>query len=166
VSRDQILASAVEDLFGGTADRFLIAAGPSAAVSQETAAQVNARLVETQYQPIMLSGYSQAVSTGTKKGVWFIKENIRIVSVSIDCDPANEPSVSNIEVDVNRVDRSTGVATSILSSVASIATSANTGTGTIDGTQDFDVGSMLTADIDQGSDGKELQLNVGYVKRY
>lgn len=117
------------------------------------------------YVHIALSPNQQNISAGIKKGQWPIKQDIRITSVSIDCDPANEPSAENIEVDANRIDRSTGVASSILSSVASIATSANTGTGTVNGTQDFDAGSMMTFDVDQGSDGMDLIVSVGYTLR-
>jgi hypothetical protein len=75
----------------------------------------------------------------------------------VDCDPANEPSAASIEVDLNKIDRSTGTATTILSSVASIAISANASTGgAISGTQTVTASDMLTLDIDQGSDGKEL----------
>jgi hypothetical protein len=75
----------------------------------------------------------------------------------VDCDPANEPSAAAVEVDLNIINRSTGTATSILSSLASIATGANISTGgAISGTQIVAATDMLTCDIDQGSDGKEL----------
>jgi len=69
----------------------------------------------------------------------------------------NEPSAAAVQVDLNTIDRSTGTATSILSAVASIATGANVSTGgAINGTQTVTTSDMLTLDIDQGSDGKEL----------
>jgi hypothetical protein len=145
------------------------ALGVGADTSVPTRLDADGRYVaktETRYQTIALSGSGANIASGAKKGVWPIKEDIRIVSVSIDCDPANEPSSVAVEVDANRMDRSTGSATSILSAVASIATGANTGTGTVNGTQDFDAGSMMTFDVDQGSDGKELLVSVGYTKRY
>jgi hypothetical protein len=121
--------------------------------------------VRVEYQAIALSGSGQNIASGTKKGVWPIKENITVVSVEADCDPANEPSAASVEVDANRIDRSTGTATTILSAVASIAIGANTGAGTVNGTQNFDAGSMMTFDVDQGSDGKELLVSVGYLRR-
>jgi hypothetical protein len=145
------------------------AMGVGADTSVPTRLDADGRYVgktETRYQTIALSGSGANIASGAKKGVWPIKEDIRVVSVSIDCDPANEPSAVTVEVDANRIDRSTGSATSILSAVASIATGANTGSGTVNGTQDFDAGSMMTFDVDQGSDGKELLVSVGYTKRY
>jgi hypothetical protein len=145
------------------------AMGVGADTSVPTRLDADGRYVgktETRYQTIALSGSGANIASGAKKGVWPIKEDIRIVSVSIDCDPANEPSSVAVEVDANRMDRSTGSASTILSAVASIATSANTGTGTVNGTQDFDAGSMMTFDVDQGSDGKELLVSVGYTIRY
>jgi hypothetical protein len=122
------------------------------------------RKSDAHFQTIALSGNTANVSAGVKKGVWPIKESIRVTGVSIDCDPANEPAASSIEVDANRIDRSTGTPTTILSSVATIATGANTGTGTVNGTQNFAAGDMMTFDIDQGSDGKELLVTVQYIK--
>ena len=109
---------------------------------------------------VALSGNGQAIASGTKKGVAPIEIAGTVLSFRIDCDPANEPSALGVEVDCNKIDRSTGTATSILSSVATIATGANTGTGTLDGTQTVAAGDMLTFDIDQGSDGKELIATV------
>jgi hypothetical protein len=80
-----------------------------------------------------------------------------ITAFRVDCDPANEPSAAAVQVNLNTINRSTGTATSILSSVASIATGANISTGgAISGTQTVTASDMLTLDIDQGSDGKEL----------
>lgn len=109
---------------------------------------------------VALSGNGQAIASGAKKGVAPIVVGGTVVSVQIDCDPANEPSALSVEVDVNKINRSTGAATSILSSVATIATGANTGTGTLNGTQTVAAGDMLTFDVDQGSDGKELVASV------
>jgi hypothetical protein len=84
-----------------------------------------------------------------------------ITAFRIDCDPANEPSASAVQVDLNKIDRSTGTAMSVLSSVASIATGTNVSTGgAISGTQTVTTSDMLTFDIDQGSDGKELVATV------
>lgn len=161
-----IIIPSVETLTGGTSGRYLVSAGPGVPVDQIDAGALFVAKTEVRYQTIALSGNGSAITAGTKKGVWPIKEDIRIVSVSLDCDPANEPSSVAVEVDANRIDRSTGTATTILSAVVSIATSANTGTGTVNGTQDFDAGSMMTFDIDQGADGKELLVSVGYTIRY
>lgn len=109
---------------------------------------------------VALSGNGQAIAAGTIKGVGPIVVAGIVVSVQIDCDPANEPSASSVQVDCNKIDRSTGTATSILSAVATIATGANTGTGTLNGTQTVAAGDMLTFDVDQGSDGKELIASV------
>lgn len=110
---------------------------------------------------VALSGNGIAIAAGTKKGVCPITVAGTITAFQIDCDPANEPSAVAVQVDLNKIDRSTGTATSVLSSVASIATSANTSTGgAINGTQTVVAGDMLTFDIDQGSDGKELIATV------
>jgi hypothetical protein len=65
---DQILISAVEDLIGGTADRFLIAAGAGTAVGQETAAQVKTRLnlsgINTGDQDLSSYATTAAVAAG------------------------------------------------------------------------------------------------------
>lgn len=110
---------------------------------------------------VALSGNGQNIASGTKKGAAPIEIAGTIISFKIDCDPANEPSAAAVQVDLNRIDRSTGTATSVLSSVASIATGANVSTGgAINGTQTVAAGDMLTFDIDQGSDGKELIATV------
>jgi hypothetical protein len=109
---------------------------------------------------VALSGNGIAIAAGTKKGVCPITVAGTVTAFQIDCDPANEPSAAAVQVDLNKIDRSTGTATTVLSAVASIATGANTGTGTINGTQTVAVGDMLTFDIDQGSDGKELIATV------
>ena len=109
---------------------------------------------------VALSGNGSAIAAGTKKGVCPIVVAGTITAFQIDCDPANEPSSVSVEVDLNKINRSTGTATTVLSAVASIATGANTGTGTINGTQTVAAGDMLTFDVDQGSDGKELIATV------
>lgn len=113
------------------------------------------------YVQVALSGNGQAITSGTKKGVAPVPVAGTITAFRIDCDPANEPSASAVQVDLNKIDRSTGTATSVLSSVASIATGANVSTGgAISGTQTVTTSDMLTFDIDQGSDGKELVATV------
>lgn len=110
---------------------------------------------------VALSGNGSAIAAGTKKGVCPIVVAGTITAFQVDCDPANEPSAAAVQVDLNKIDRSTGTATSVLSSVASIATGANVSTGgAINGTQTVAAGDMLTFDIDQGSDGKELIATV------
>lgn len=224
---DQIIPS-IETLTGGTADRFLIAAGAGAIVGQESAAQVKTRLglsgtntgdqdlssyattaaVAAGYQPldsdltaiaaltttsfgrgllaladaaalrssaavgtmstkstytiqVALSGYDQAVSTGTKKGVCRVPIAGTITGFAVICDPANEPAAAAIQVDLNTVNLSTGSLTSVLASVASIATSANVSTGgAISGSPSVAVGDLLAMDIDQGSDGKGLLASI------
>ena len=105
---------------------------------------------------VALSGNGANVAAGTKKGFADIPFACTATSFRIKCDPANEPSASSIEVDCNRLNLTTGAATSILSAVAVIATGANAGTGTINGAQSFSAGDSISFDIDQGSDGKEL----------
>ena len=83
-----------------------------------------------------------------------------ITAFTIDLDPNNEPSDQSTLVDLNKVARDTGAVTSVLSSVATIATGANTATGTIDGTQAVSVGDLLQFDVDQGSDGQDLIATV------
>ena len=218
---DQVIPS-VETLTGGTADRFLVAAGAGAVVGQETAAQVKTRLnlsgtntgdqdlssyattaaVAAGYQPldsdltaiaaltttsfgrallaladaaalrtaaavgtmstkstyqikVALSGYDTALSTGTKKGYFDISIPGVITGFSVCCDPANEPSAAAAQFDLNTVNASTGALTSVLTSVASIATSANVSTGgAISGSPSVAAGDKLAVDCDQGSDGK------------
>jgi hypothetical protein len=108
------------------------------------------------YIQVALSGNGVNVASGSKKGVARVTRAGNITGFVIDCDPANEPSAAAIQCDLNKLDRSTGAATSVLSAVASIATSGNTGTGTINGTQSVAAADLLSIDIDQGSDGKEL----------
>ncbi len=109
------------------------------------------------YLQVALSGNGSAIASGTKKGVVPVPMAGTITAFRVDCDPANEPSAAAVEVDLNKLNRLTGAATSILSSVASIATGANVSTGgAISGTQTVTASDILTCDIDQGSDGKEL----------
>ncbi len=110
---------------------------------------------------VALSGNGQNIAAGTKKGVAPIEIPGTIIGFKIDCDPANEPSAAAVQVDLNKINRTTGTATSVLSSVASIATGANESTGgAINGTQTVAAGDMLSFDIDQGSDGRELIATV------
>lgn len=108
------------------------------------------------YLQAALSPNGEAISAGTFKGFIPIPKSGTISEMLIDCDPNNEPSASSIEVDCNIVNRSNGTATSILSTVASIITGQNTGAGVINGTQTVEKGDLLSFDIDQGSDGKDL----------
>lgn len=109
---------------------------------------------------VALSANGAAIAAGAKKGVARVPKAGNITAFVIDCDPANEPSAAAVQVDLNKIDRSTGTATSVLSAVAEIATSGNTGTGTVNGTQSVSAGDLLTLDIDQGSDGKELLATI------
>lgn len=164
---DKIIPS-IETLTGGTADRFLIAAGAGSVVGQETAAQVKTRLGQgtmaaksTYVIQVALSGYDQAVSSGTKKGQCRVPFAGTITGFLITCDPANEPSAAAIQCDLNTVDLSTGALTTVLSSVASIATGANVSTGgAISGSPSVAAGDQLAVDIDQGSDGKGLLATI------
>ena len=165
---DQISASAIETLIGGTADTFVVCAGAGLPVAQKTVAETKTLLgqgtmaAKSTYQiQIALSGYDTAVSAGTKKGQCRIPIAGIITGFAIICDPANEPSAAAIQVDLNTVDLSTGALTSVLTSVASIATSANVSTGgAISGSPAVAVGDLLAMDIDQGSDGKGLLATI------
>lgn len=131
--------------------------------ANDTAAAIRSDLsLDTYVIQVALTGAGVAIATGTKLATARVPYTGTITAVNIDCDPANEPSAAAVQVDVNVVDRSTGTATSVLSAVASIATSANTGSGTVksDGTEDVTAGDFLSFDIDQGSDGKELTATV------
>jgi hypothetical protein len=110
---------------------------------------------------IALSGYDQAVSAGTKKGQCRVPYAGTITGFAITCDPANEPSAAAIQCDLNTVNLSTGALTSVLTSVASIATGANISTGgAISGSPSVSAGDQLAIDIDQGSDGKGLLATI------
>lgn len=110
---------------------------------------------------VALSGNGQAISSGTKKGVCRVPFAGTITGFLIVCDPANEPSAAAVQVDLNTVNLSTGATTSVLSSVASIATGANVSTGgAISGSPSVAAGDLLAMDIDQGSDGKELVATI------
>ena len=117
-------------------------------------------IAEPYYLQAALSVNGAAISAGTFKGFARVPKAGNITDVTIDCDPNNEPSAAAVQVDCNTVDRSTGAATSVLSAVASIATSGNTGSGTVNGTQAVSAGDLLSFDIDQGSDGKDLIVTV------
>jgi hypothetical protein len=165
---DQILASAVETLIGGTADTFVVCAGAGLPVARKTVAETKTLLgqgtmaAKSTYQiQIALSGYDTAVSTGTKKGQCRIPIAGTITGFAITCDPANEPSAAAIQCDLNTVNLSTGALTTCLTSVASIATGANVSTGgVISGSPSVAVGDQLAVDIDQGSDGKGLLATI------
>jgi hypothetical protein len=110
---------------------------------------------------IALSGNGANISSGTKKGLLRVPFAGTITGFAVICDPANKPSAAAVQVDLNTVNLSTGVATSVLSSVASIATGAAASTGgAISGSPTVAVGDLLSLDIDQGSDGKELVATI------
>ena len=145
---------------GTTAD-LPLSTTASGVINTRTVAEFRGLLnVNTERIQVALSANGQNISAGTKKGVIPILIAGTITAFRIDCDPANEPSAIAVQCDLNRINRTTGVATSVLSSVASIATGANTGSGTVNGTQSVAVGDMLTIDIDQGSDGRELIASI------
>lgn len=107
---------------------------------------------------VVLTGAGEDIATGTKVAMLTHTVAGTITGFKLVCDPANEPSAAAVQVDMNAVDLSTGAATSRLSAVAQIATSANVSTGgTISGTQTVAFGDQSSFDIDQGSDGKELR---------
>jgi hypothetical protein len=108
------------------------------------------------YIQVALSPNGAVIAAGTGKGFAPVTVAGTITAFSIDCDPNNEPSDQSTLVDLNKVARDTGTVTSVLSSVATIATGANTATGTINGTQTVAAGDMLQLDVDQGSDGQDL----------
>lgn len=101
--------------------------------------------------PMLLSGADQAIVTGVKGGVR-IRRAGTITSVILDCSPNDEPASTAVTADVKIVNRSTGTRTSVLSSLPSIATGANTGTGTVNGSAntvsagDYIEFSVVTAD--------------------
>lgn len=109
---------------------------------------------------VALSPNATNISSGNGKGWARVPFAGTITAVHASCDPSNEPSAIAVQVDVNKVDRTTGTATSVLSSVASIATGGNAGSGTVNGTQTVGAGDLLRFDVDQGSDGKELTATV------
>ena len=110
---------------------------------------------------VALSANGQAIASGTKKGLCRVPIAGTITAFNVVCDPANEPSATSVECDLNTLDLSTGAATSVLSSVATIATGANASTGgAISGTPAVAVGDLLSIDVDQGSDGKELLATI------
>jgi hypothetical protein len=168
VSRDQILASAIEDVYGGSADTFVVCAGAGLPVALKTVAETKTLLSlgkmsekSTYTIQVALSGNGQNIASGTKKGLFRVPFAGTITGFAIICDPANEPSASAVQCDLNTVNLSTGALTSVLSSVASIATGANVSTGgAISGTPSVAAGDLLAIDVDQGSDGKELVATI------
>lgn len=110
---------------------------------------------------VALSGNGQAISSGAKKGLLRIPIAGTITGFAVVCDPANKPSVVAVQVDLNSVNLSTGVATTVLSTVATIATGAAASTGgAISGSPSVAVGDLLSLDVDQGADGKELLATI------
>lgn len=107
------------------------------------------------YEKVALSPNGAAIAAGTGKGFVPVSHAGTITAFSVQCDPNNEPTVT-VEVDLNKVNTSDGTVTSALSSVASITSGNNSGTGTINGTQTVSVGDWLQVDIDQGSNGQDL----------
>ena len=140
--------------------RALLALADAAAL--RTAAAVGTMSTKSTYViQIALSGYDAAVSAGTKKGQCEVPFAGTITGFRITCDPANEPSAAAIQCDLNTVNLSTGALTSVLTSVASIATGANVSTGgAISGSPSVAAGDQLAVDIDQGSDGKGLLATI------
>jgi hypothetical protein len=106
---------------------------------------------------IPLTAPGVAVAAGAKVAMVTHMANGTITGFKAVCDPANEPSATAIQVDMNSVNLGNGTVTSRLSAVASISTGANLGNGTISGTQTVTIGDQSSFDIDQGSDGKELR---------
>lgn len=115
--------------------------------------------LEPIHEQIALSGYDQVITTGDKKGILRVTRSGNITGFVIDCDPNNKPTVK-IEVDLKKINRSTGVATTLLSTKAEIAISGTTGAGTISGTQAVSVGDLLIVNVDQATDGKFLQATI------
>ena len=143
-----------------TASRILdaSAAGRSMLTAADAAAQrtlLSVPDVAKVYEKVALSPNGAAIAAGAGKGFVPVSHAGTITAFSVQCDPNNEPTVT-IEVDLNKVNTSDGTVTSVLSSVASITSGNNSGTGTINGTQTVSVGDWLQVDIDQGSDGQDL----------
>jgi hypothetical protein len=165
---DQIIASAIETLIGGTADTFVVCAGAGLPVARKTVAETKTLLGQgtmaaksTYTIQVALSGNGQNIASGTKKGMCRVPFAGTITGFKTICDPANEPSAASVECDLNTVNLSTGALTSVLSSVASIAIGANASTaGAISGTPSVAAGDLLAIDVDQGSDGKELVATI------
>jgi len=138
------------------------ALGVGADTSVPTRADADARYASKVYHvQVALSANGQNIASGTKKGMFRVPIAGTITSFVCVCDPANEPSADAVECDLNTLNLGTGAATSVLSAVASIATGANVSTGgTINGTPSVSVGDLLSIDVDQGSDGKELLATI------
>jgi hypothetical protein len=151
---DADLFYVVDDVAGTPTSKKLTAANLLAYIEAEASAFMP--VAEPYHIQVALSANGAAIAAGTKKGLARVPKAGNITAFVIDCDPANEPSAAAVQVDLNKIARDTGTATSVLSAVAEIATGGNTGTGTINGTQSVSAGDLLTLDIDQGSDGKEL----------
>lgn len=103
---------------------------------------------------VALSGIDQSIAAGLKKGTARVAFAGTVIGFHVACDPGNKPSSVAVEVDVGKVDPSTAVVTSLLSSVATIATGQRAGSGTINGTQTVAAGDWLQFDVDQYSGGR------------
>lgn len=132
------------------------------AAALRSSAGVGTMSTRSTYQvQVALSPNGGNISAGTKKGLFRVPIAGTVTGFAVVCDPANEPSASSVQVDLNTINLTTGVATSILSSVATIATGANVSTGgAISGSPAVAVGDLLTLDIDQGTDGRELVATI------
>ena len=140
------------------------ALGVGASTSVPTRADADTRYASRTapyYIQVALSANGQNIAAGSKKGMCRVPLAGTISAFNTVCDPANEPSTAAVQCDLNTLNLSTGAATSVLSSVASIATGANFSTGgAISGTPSVAVGDLLSIDIDQGSDGRELLATI------
>ena len=112
---------------------------------------------------VVLTAAGEAIAAAAKAGYFDAPFAGTISAFSIRVDAADEPSAAAIEVDLNRQDPSDGSLASILSAVASIATSANSGTGTLSGTPTCTAGERFYLDIDQGSDSSDLSALITIV---
>jgi hypothetical protein len=149
-----VKANNLSDLVSASAARTNLGLGTAATSASTDFASATAPF----WVEVVLTAAGADIATGIKVGLLTHTVAGTITDFKIVCDPANEPSAAAVQVDMNSLDLSTGAATSRLSAVASIATSANVSTGgTISGTQTVAFGDQTSFDIDQGSDGKELR---------
>ena len=113
------------------------------------------------YLQASLSAYDTAVSSGTGKAFVPIPKAGTVTGFTIDCNPAAEPATTSVICDLNSVNRSTGTATTLLSAEPTIATGANTATGTVSGTPSVSAGDLLSIDVNQGDAAcKELVATI------
>jgi hypothetical protein len=149
-----VKANNLSDLVSASAARTNLGLGTAATSASTDFASATAPF----WVEVVLTAAGADIATGIKVGLLTHTVAGTITDFKIVCDPANEPSAAAVQVDMNSLDLSTGAATSRLSAVASIATSANVSTGgTISGTQTVAFGDQTSFDIDQGRDGKELR---------